>query len=498
MEFSLAKTSPAQTAVDTLVIGVFQDENIESVMSEIDSGFPASLLGELTENAKSEDFTGKPAQSLQVFCQGKIKPTRLILKGLGKGAEYATSHARKAVANLVRKLSAGARTKSLALYLRINDAAGAQALAEGTVLGAYSFRKYKTSDKDKKWQPPESITIGGTKLDDSRARSAFNHGQVIAESTAFARDLIAEPASFMTPTRLAEHALALAEPQNNITCQILDVQQAQELGLGAFLGVARGAQEPPKFIVLKYVHPEPVKSIAIVGKGITFDSGGLSLKTAQGMEHMKYDMSGAAAVLAVFRVLSQTKPKLTVYGVAAATENMPGANALHPGDVLTALNGKTIEVNNTDAEGRLILADALSYIGREQPDEIIDIATLTGGVVTALGRSAAGIMGTSPELAAALIAAGAEAGEKLWQLPLFDEYKDSLKSDIADLKNAGSKGEAPASCAGMFLKEFVNGCAWAHLDIAGPAWSDKEKDELNKGGTAFGVRTLSYYLNQYI
>lgn len=498
MQFSLAKDPLSQIAADTLVVGIFQDEDLAAVIKDLDAGFPETMLQELSQTAQSEDFTGKSGQMLQMPGLGKIKATRLILRGLGKQGEYENNHARKNAASLLRKLSAGARTASAALYLRLGAAAAVQAICEGAILGAYSFRKYKTSEKDKKWQPPQAVALGGTSVSGQDADSAFRRGQAIADATAFARDLIAEPASFMTPTRLAENALSMANPADHITCQVLDVQDAQHLGLGAFLGVARGAQEPPKFIVLKYSHEKPVKSIAIVGKGITFDSGGLSLKTATGMEHMKYDMSGAAAVLALFRVLAVTKPKLTVYGVAAATENMPGANALHPGDVLTALNGKTIEVNNTDAEGRLILADALSFIGRENPDETIDIATLTGGVVTALGRSAAGIMSTSTELAAAIIAAGAEAGEKLWQLPLFDDYKDSLKSDIADLKNAGAKGEAPASCAALFLKEFVNGKAWAHLDIAGPAWSDKDKDDLTKGGTAFGVRTLAYYLNQYV
>ncbi|MGH9549375.1 MAG: M17 family metallopeptidase, partial [Terriglobales bacterium] len=267
------------------------------------------------------------------------------------------------------------------------------------------------------------------------------------------------------------------------------------LGMGSFLGVARGAAEPAKFVTIKYEAPGAKRTVAVVGKGITFDSGGLSLKPAVSMEHMKYDMSGAAAVLATMQVVGTLKPDVSVLGVLAATENMPGDAAMHPGDVLKAMNGKTIEVNNTDAEGRLVLADALTYACRQGADELIDIATLTGAIVTALGRAAAGLMGSDQQLVQRLIDAGDEAGEKLWQMPLYEEYKDTLKSDIADLKNAGSRGEAGSSSAAMFLREFVEGGKpWAHLDIAGPGWLEKERDEMNKGGTAFGVRTICHYI----
>jgi leucyl aminopeptidase len=305
--------------------------------------------------------------------------------------------------------------------------------------------------------------------------------------------LIAEPACFMTPSRLAHEAQRIGK-EHGMNCTVMDVAEIEKLGMGSFLGVARGAKEPAKFIVLRYEPKNAKKKIAVVGKGITFDSGGLSLKPAVSMEHMKYDMSGAAAVLATMNVVGTLKPNVSVLGVIAATENMPGSNALHPGDVLTAMNGKTIEVNNTDAEGRLVLADALTFSVKEGADELIDIATLTGAIVTALGRCAAGVMGSDQALLERLIKASADGGERLWQMPMFDEYKEALKSDVADLKNAGSRGEAGSSCAAMFLQEFVEGKPWAHLDIAGPGWLDKDRDESNKGGTAFGVRTLCQYI----
>jgi leucyl aminopeptidase len=297
----------------------------------------------------------------------------------------------------------------------------------------------------------------------------------------------------MTPTRLAAEAQRIGT-DNNLSVKILHPAQVEKLGMGALLGVAKGAKEPLRLIVLKYTAAKSKKTIGLIGKGITFDSGGLSLKTAVGMEHMKYDMAGAAAVLAAMQVIGQLKPNVSVLAVIASTENMPGSNALHPGDVLKSMNGKTIEVNNTDAEGRLILADAITYALREGVDELIDIATLTGAVVSALGRVAAGIMGSDQTLVDNVIASGKLCGEQFWQLPLFVEYKEGLKSDIADLKNAGSRGEAGSSSAAMFLKEFAEGKPWAHLDIAGVGWTERERDEICKGGTGFGARTLSNYV----
>lgn len=478
---------------DLLVIGVFIDEKPSEVLKQLDPEFPVDFLESIDQICEQEGFTAKSGQSVPLPTYGKLQCSKLIIRGLGKKEEYTGNNVRKAMANIARRTAAHGNFRTASFQLRFDESAVLQAAVEGWFLGSYAFKKYKNqNDEEKKGTLPEDIFFN-VDMETNEFDLAVKRGTAIAEATNFARDLIAEPAGYMTPTRLAEAAKSI----EGLQCQVLDAEQVRELGMGAFLGVAKGAKEPAQFVVLTYngtgASPEG-KKYAFVGKGITFDSGGLSLKTAQGMENMKYDMSGAAVVIATMRALASLKPKVTAIGVIAATENMPGGSATHPGDVLVAMNGKTIEVNNTDAEGRLVLADALSYVAKEKPDEIIDVATLTGAVVTALGRAAAGIMGNNDELVARLIKSGESAGEKLWQLPLFDEYKDSLKSDIADLKNAGSKGEAASCCAGMFLKEFVNGSAWAHMDIAGPAWMDKEKDELNKGGTAFGARTLIYYI----
>lgn len=384
-----------------------------------------------------------------------------------------------------------------------HEAEHVKAAVEGWILGKFDFDKYKSSKEKENNSKSKSaakghvtLAFGGITLEASAMNRACKEATAVAEATNFARGLIAEPPAYMTPTRLSIEAKNIAE-KGGLTCTVYSTAQIEKMGMGCFLGVARGADEPPKFIVLKYNAGKGKKTVAIIGKGITFDSGGLSLKPAQSMERMKYDMAGAAAILGTMRVVAALKPNVSVLGVVAATENMPSGKALHPGDVLKSMNGKTVEVNNTDAEGRLVLADALTYALGQKVDELIDLATLTGAVVQALGRVAAGIMGTNQELIDKIMASGESVGERFWQLPLYDDYKSALSSDVADLMNAGSRGEAGSSCAGMFLKEFVDGKPWAHLDIAGVAWSEKNKDEINKGGTGFGVRTLSAYLNSH-
>lgn len=477
---------------DVFVVGIFQDETVAATLKSLDSKLPESLVTNISDECKRENFTGKVGQSLQLPTYGAVAAKKLMLRGLGKKAEANAFVVRKAAASARRGLTNGT---VVALNFRVEGAAAAQAAIEGWMLGGYKFTKYKTSDDDKKPnKETKTLYVVAPDLKDDKAFNELaNVAMSIADATNFARDLIAEPAAFMTPTRLASVAKEISN-DGVVKLNVIEMKEAEKLGMGAFLGVARGATEPAKFIVLRYTHPDAKKTIALAGKGITFDSGGLSIKTSQGMENMKYDMSGAAVVIATIKALEKLRPAINVVAVAAAAENMPSAEAMHPGDIVKAMNGKTIEVNNTDAEGRLVLADALSYLSKEKPAEIIDLATLTGAVVTALGRAAAGIMGNNDDLVKRIIAAGESAGERYWQLPMFDDYKDTLKSDIADLKNAGSRGEAPTCSAAMFLKEFVDGVPWAHIDIAGPAWLDKDKDDLNKGGTAFGVRTLCYYL----
>lgn len=304
----------------------------------------------------------------------------------------------------------------------------------------------------------------------------------------FSRDLANEPAQYATPTKLAELAQGFG-----LETKVYDKEQCEEMGMGAYLAVAKGSSQPPKFIHVKYSVPNPRKRIALIGKGICFDSGGLDIKPAASMLTMKDDMSGAACVLGIMSVIKELSPDVEVHGIVAACENMPGCSAYKPGDILTAKNGKTIEVDNTDAEGRLTLADALCYASELGVDEVIDLATLTGACMVALGTVAAGIVGNDDELVKNIIESAKSQGERYWELPMYEEYKESLKSSVADMQNTGSRWGG-ASTAGLFLREFVKDVKWAHIDIAGVAYLDKPQGEFIKGSTGAGVRALLNYI----
>ena len=320
-------------------------------------------------------------------------------------------------------------------------------------------------------------------------------GRIAAEATCLARDLVNEPANVVTPTFLARRAAEIAE-EGGLALRVLDRAECAKMGMGAYVGVAQGSEEPPKFIHLTYTPKGRARRrVVVIGKGITFDSGGLDLKTADGMLRMKDDMSGAASVLGIFQALPRLKPPVEVHGLIAATENMPSGTAQRPGDIVRAMNGLTIEIGNTDAEGRLTLADALAYaVEHIKPDEMIDMATLTGAVVIALGQGVSGMMASDDGLASRVLAAADGAGERMWRLPLHDEYKDGLKSDVADLNNISSQRGAGAIVAGLFMREFTAGVPWAHLDIAGTAFTERELPLGPKGATGVGVRTLLTYL----
>lgn len=517
----------SKVSVDVLVLPLYFQEDLSKVLSTFDKSLNKESISRLKTAADEDGFVGKLGQQqwLHLFAAGGNLPWKKIcLYGLGKESDVTLTTYRKMGAQISRRLAGlqsnaaapvpnarskskssaaapAARTRTVSICLRDGKKFGMDdslaAALEGYVLAGFNFLKYKTKSEGGKKDTPFlqrwAVSFCGGNLAKAKFDQAVKQSLALAESTNLARELIAEPPTSMTPTRLAQEAKRIAK-DHGLEIKVLDSAQVEKLGMGSFLGVARGAKEPLKFIAMRYNYARSKKTIGLVGKGITFDSGGLSLKTAVGMEHMKYDMSGAAAVICAMQVIGILKPKVSVLAVVAATENMPGDNALHPGDVLTSMNGKTIEVNNTDAEGRLILADAITYAIKEGADEIIDIATLTGAVVTCLGRVAAGIMGSAQPMVDAVMESGKCCGEQYWQLPLFEEYKEGLKSDIADLKNAGSRGEAGTSSAAMFLKEFTENKPWVHLDIAGPGWVDRDKDEINKGGTGFGVRTLSHYV----
>ena len=410
----------------------------------------------------------------------------VIAVGLGEPDELTLDGVRRAAAGLVRAAwddPAVATTLLAGLPGHIDRGSAAQALAEGATLAAYRFIRYKGDPKPCRLATMSVVGRGAT------FRRGLDRGSRVAAAVALARDLVNEPAAAMTPSRLAEVA-ADAARHGRLELTVWDETAIPRERLGGLGGVARGSAEPARLIRLAYTPPHPRATIALVGKGITFDSGGLSIKSAEGMETMKTDMSGAAAVLATMSALPDLEPDVAVLGIVPATENMPGGRATKPGDVLTIRNGKTVEVLNTDAEGRLVLADGLSLAVEAGVDAIVDLATLTGACITALGNRIAGLMGNDDGWVEQVRAAAERAGEAVWTLPLPDHYRRAIDSEVADVKNIASDRGAGALIAGLFLREFVGGVPWAHLDIAGPARSREDDGYLRKGGTGWGVRTL--------
>ncbi|NNN19914.1 MAG: leucyl aminopeptidase [Acidimicrobiaceae bacterium] len=440
------------------------------------------------ELAKGAGFTGKTAQTLIAFSESSNKVSLFV--GLGDNLDKESFRLCGAAA--VRSLAKDVATA--ALLAKGVDADLVAAFAEGTVLGHYRYdalrgRGFDTSSLS---QLSDLIVIA----DESPGlQSTVSRAVAVANATCLARDLINEPAATMTPTRFAEIASDISQA-NGISCRIWDKSQIEKEALGGLLAVARGSVQEPRMIKMSYRPGSDGGSsrVALVGKGITFDSGGLSLKGGEGMMTMKTDMSGAAAVLATMSVLTELGVNVAVDGYMALTENMPSGSATKPGDVFIARNGMSVEVLNTDAEGRLVLADALSLATEDGADEIIDLATLTGACVVALGREIAGVMGNDADLIKEVLDAGDAAGEPLWQLPLPARYKKHIESEVADMKNIGAPGAAGTLSAALLLKEFVGDTPWAHLDIAGPSRSDADDRYFRKGATGFGVRTLCKYL----
>ena len=365
----------------------------------------------------------------------------------------------------------------------------------GLLLGVYEFNELKTRERDKIKEIGEGILLGETPEEIKGIGDGAKAGRIISEAVYMARDLVNGPSNRVTPTVLAEKAEEIART-HGLEIQVLEGSQADALGMGAFAAVARGSHEPAKFITLEYNKGQAFDTIALVGKGITFDSGGISLKPSEGMERMKDDMSGAAAVLGAVEVAVRLQLPLRLVGIIPATENLPGGKAYKPGDVLKTLSGQTVEVISTDAEGRLILCDALTYSLRYQPKAILDLATLTGACVIALGNYVSGIMGNDEALLKRVEEASARTGEKVWRLPLWDEYFDYLKSDTADFRNVGTRA-AGAIIGGIFLSKFVEKIPWVHIDIAGPASIEKDRPYVPKGGTGFGVRLLVQMLRDW-
>ncbi len=470
---------------DALVVAVFEGEKPEEgALAEIDK----RSKGVITSMIGTGELTGKSGESAYVHNPGDMKARRLLLLGAGKKEEFTTDNVRKMAGTAARMLR-GKKARSFAILRRSQLPIGesAQAATEGGVISLFDPDKYHTSDKTENTLQEMILAAPGADL--GVLRRAIERGRIIAEATNFARELINEPANVITPTELARRAEDMAR-EYGLEFDALDEARMRELGMGALLGVAQGSAEPAKLITVTYEpKTESKETVAIVGKGITFDTGGISIKPSDGMEKMKYDMAGGATTIGAMRAIAQLRPPVKVIGLVPATENMPGGRAQRPGDVVRAMSGKTIEVINTDAEGRLILADALAYARKLGATKIVDLATLTGAVSVALGDVYAALLGTDQAWIDQVLAAAGKAGEKVWQLPLDKDYREQIKSEIADIKNVGGR-KAGVITAAYFIREFAEETPWAHLDIAGTAWNENGKPHLAVGPTGFGLRTL--------
>ena len=454
-----------------------------------------ALDGAISRLISEGEIKGKKGEITIIHTLGKIPPARVVVIGLGRQKDFSAEVVRQVMGTTCRRLRrAGIEKAATILHGAgiggLDTAESAQAVVEGALLGLYTFNRY-FSKAEGEGSGPKELTV--VEMDDSRIsaiQEALDRGEIFSDAAMLARDMVNEPSNYMTPTKISEIAQKVAE-EHGLEVTILDKPQMRELDMGGLLGVAQGSAEPPKFILLRY-HGDsdnPDNNLGLLGKGITFDTGGISLKGAAGMGEMKSDMAGAASVIAAIKAIAQIRPKLNVTAIAAATENMPGGSAQKPGDVLRTMSGKTVEVENTDAEGRLVLSDALTYARQMGLNRLVDVATLTGAIVTSLGDICTGAFTNDQGLVDSVISAGAISGERIWQLPMYEEYKEQNKSQVADVKNTGGR-KAGSIAAAQFLAEFSEDTPWVHLDIAGTAMSDKESGYQTRGATGVPVRTL--------
>ena len=472
-----------------------EDSDLGVLATFEDVALPDTVAG-LLELA---DYRGRAGQTLLLYPRGALAPRRLLLVGLGKREAVTAESVRRAAAEAVRRareLQVAALSIGAVDDLPLDAAAVGQAFAEGLALGAYRYWKYRTGLTTEQTFAVESATVytGDARAADLSA--GVTAGQAIAGGVALARDLVNSPGYAMTPARMGEEAVALGE-RLGLKVTVLDKAQLTEQGFGGILAVGQGSSNDPCFIIMEHGAAGDGPTICLVGKGLTFDSGGLSIKPAEAMDTMKSDMGGAAAVFGAMQTAAELKLPLHVVGLVSSAENMPSGTAYRPGDVVTTLSGKTIEVLNTDAEGRIILSDALFYAQRYNPAAIIELSTLTGAIVIALGSHATGMMATDQALADRVSQAGETSGERVWQLPLWPEYHEMIKSEIADIKNIGGRAGGSIT-AGAFLAAFVGDYPFVHLDIAGTAWADRPaKPYEAQGGTGVGVRLLAEFLRGY-
>lgn len=490
MDIQIETGNIAQHPAKAIIVNLFEGvEQPGGATGAVDK----ALGGGISQLIADGEIKGKKNELLLIHTLGHIPSPRVLVAGLGKQKDFNRDIIRDLMGNALRRArSAGATTVATILHgagiAGLEPEVCAQALAEGAVMGAYRFNRHK--QKEENGKEIQTLTIVETDEGKLEAiRRGVERGTVLAQAANHARDMANEPANVLTPTAFADRAQALAK-EADLECEVLDESQIEGLGMGALLGVAAGSTQLPRFIILRYRgNPGSDETVGFIGKGITFDSGGISIKPAQGMEEMKGDMSGGAAIISAMWAIGKLKPAVNITALVPATENMPSGSATKPGDVIRALNGKTIEVINTDAEGRLILADAICYAKREKLSPLVDVATLTGAMQIALGPAATGFMATDDALAQAIIQAGESAGEMMWPFPLIEEYAEGLKSNVADIKNTGNR-HGGAISAGKFLHYFVEDTPWAHIDMAPTDNVEKDKGCWVTGATGIPTRTL--------
>jgi leucyl aminopeptidase len=491
------ETKPYGTfETDALVSYIFEEsEPIQSHLVEIDQ----SANGLLKKLVKSGELTGKTLEFTLIHAPAGLAAPRLLLVGAGKREQFNSATLRKIAGAATRSLkSKGARKIAFLVSESEADEAAAQAITEAVITANFETDKYKTDKKAEKNIEAAAI-MGFPESARGVGEAGISKGRVIGEAQNFTRDLVNEPSNKLTPRVLGEKAEAMAR-EAGLAVEVLDERRIADLKMGALLSVAQGGPEPPRMIVITYV-PAKVNPalpvIGLVGKAVTFDTGGISIKPADGMEKMKYDMAGGATMLGVMRAIATLKPKVKVICVVPSTENMPGGTAQKPGDIQTSMSGKTIEVLNTDAEGRLILADGITFAKQLGATVLIDAATLTGAIVVALANINVGVFGSDQAFTDKLLASAKAAGEKMWQMPMDDEYREFIKGSFADIQNIGS-GKGGGSITGAwFIREFAGDTPWIHLDIAGTAWNDDSKPWLAKGPTAVALRTLVHLVMSY-
>jgi leucyl aminopeptidase len=510
MNTNLSSSAPSQLETDCLVVVTLDRTELdrpEKDKGEKDKPSPSveSADAAVREAAKdviaSGEVTGKMFETTLLHRPAGLKAKRLLLIGGGSSSSFSDADLRKLAGAAVRTLKAKSiRSFAIALPATgVEAGEGVRAIVEGAFVGNFDPGYYKSDRKNKEKDQsiddltivvPGKVPVDTKNIDTKNLEGALHAARIVAESQNFTRDLVNEPSNRMTPTILAERAKKMAA-EVGLKCEIYGADKIRQLKMGAFWGVAQGSDEPPALIVLRYEPEGAAKDVhlGLVGKGVTFDTGGISIKPADGMEKMKYDMAGAATMIGTMRAIALLKPKVKVTAIILATENMPSGKAQKPGDVQIAMNGKSIEIINTDAEGRLILADGLSYARQLGCTHLVDAATLTGAVVVALGYVNAGIFASTDDMYERFENATKQTGEKMWRLPLDDEYKELIKSNIADMVNAGSR-YGGAIFAAMFLKEFAEDTPWIHLDIAGTAWMEENKPWIAKGPSGIALRSL--------